>query len=297
MAAAVIGLIGTGDMGSAVGAALVRAGYRVVSDCSARSPHSRALAARADIEDVRSLEAVVGEAALVLSIVPPVVAVAVARAVAQACAAQNIQPVFADCNAVAPATVRALAGDFPADAFADAGIIGRAPRLGDSRITRIYVAGGARAALLGLKAPELALHDLGPEVGRASALKMVYAGLNKGTDALHAAVLLAAERLGVRDALMPELEGSQAEALRRMRARVPYLAATAARYTGEMREIATAFAAAGVTPDFHRGAAWVFERLAATPFAAETRATLPEHRSLDDALAAFVAAIEDGAAR
>src|SRR5690606_22844526 len=143
-----------------------------------------------------------------------------------------------------------IAALFPEDAFVDAGIIGRAPRAGDVRATRLYASGPARAALLGLPATELALHDLGPEVGRASALKMAYASLNKGTDALHAAVLLAAERLGVRAELMPELEASQAEALARMRARVPYLGATAARFVGEVHEIAATFAAAGVTPAF-----------------------------------------------
>lgn len=292
-----VGLIGTGDMGSAVGAALVRAGYRVISDLGARSAHSNALAARAGIEDAESLRAVVAEAGLVLSIVPPAAARAVASEAAAAMDEARVQPVFADCNAVAPATVRALARAFPPDAFVDAGIVGRAPRAGDSYATRIYAAGAGRAALLALEVPGLALHDLGPEVGRASALKMVYAALNKGTDALHAAVLLAAERLGVREPLTPELEGSQGEALRRMRARVPYLGATAARFTGEMREIAATFEAAGVTPDFHSGAAWIFERLASTPLAAETRATLPAHRSLDEALEVFAAALPPGPAR
>ena len=55
-----------------------------------------------------------------------------------------------------------------------------------------------------------------------------------------------------------------------------------------MREIASTYQQAGVTPLFHQGAEWVFERLAATPLAAETRADLPEHRSLDEALAAFI---------
>ncbi len=283
-------------MGSAVGAALVRAGYRVVSDLGPRSAHSRALAERAGIENAGSLEGVAAEASIILSIVPPAAAPAAAEAAAEAIAAAGTRPVFADCNAVSPATVRAIAAAFPADAFVDAGIVGRAPRAGDVGTTRLYASGAARAALLGLAVPELARHDLGPAVGRASALKMTYAALNKGTDALHAAILLAAERLGVRAELMPELEASQAEALARMRARVPYLGATAARFVGEMHEIAATFAAAGVTPAFHEGAAWLYERLASTPLAAETRATLPKHRSLDEALAVFVAALEgDGA--
>jgi hypothetical protein len=153
------------------------------------------------------------------------------------------------------------------------------------------VSGAARGALLGLDVPEIELHDMGPEIGAASALKMAYASLNKGTDALLTAVLLAAERLGVRAPLMRELENSQREALARMRARVPYLAATAGRYTGEMAEIAATYEGAGVTPLFHRGAEWLYGLLATTPFAAETRATLPRERSLDEALAVYAAAL------
>jgi hypothetical protein len=40
---------------------------------------------------------------------------------------------------------------------------------------------------------------------------------------------------------------------------------------------------------FHRGAQHTYEALAATPLGMETRATLPEQRSLDEALAVFAA--------
>ena len=127
--------------------------------------------------------------------------------------------------------------------------------------------------------------------GTASALKMAYSSLNKGTDALLAAVLLAAERLGVRPALMRELEGSQAEALQRMRARVPFLGSTAKRFAPEMAEIARSYESVGVTPQFHLGAEWLYDLMASTPFAAETRATQPKQRSLDEAVAVLTAAL------
>jgi 3-hydroxyisobutyrate dehydrogenase-like beta-hydroxyacid dehydrogenase len=200
--------------------------------------------------------------------------------------------VFADCNAVAPATVAAIARTLEAAGapFADVGIVGRAPGKGER--TRFYVSGPARAAVLELAVDELELIDLGADIGTASALKMAYSALNKGTDALLTAVLLAAERLGVRPALLRELEGSQAEALSRMRARVPFLGSTAKRFAPEMAEIAQAFESVGVTPQFHRGAEWLYDLVAMTPFAAETRATQPKHRSLDEALAVLVDALE-----
>ncbi len=292
-----VGILGSGDMGSAVGGAFVRAGFRVVTDLSRRSAHSRGLAAHAGIVDVGSLAAVAQAAELVLSIVPPAAAVACAEEFAETLRAAPAAPVFADCNAVAPATVRRIARLFESTgaAFVDAGIVGRGPRPGGER-TRFYVSGPARRALLDVAVAEIELLDMGEEIGAASALKMTYAALNKGTDALHTAVLLAGARLGVLPALLKEFESSQAEALARMKARVPFLAATAARFTGEMAEISKTFAAAGVTPDFHRGAEWVYAQLAATPLAAETRATLPRERSLDAALAVFSAALDRGAA-
>jgi 3-hydroxyisobutyrate dehydrogenase-like beta-hydroxyacid dehydrogenase len=286
-----IAIVGTGDMGSAVGAALVRQGYRVVTDLTARSTHSRGLAKRAGIEDVGSLRAVVTQARMMLSILPPASAAEFAGLAVAAIDSAGTSPVFVDCNAIAPATVRSLAALFERSAatFVDAGIVGPAPRVGAATPTRCYVSGAARALLLGLSVPELRMIDMGPEVGRASAIKMTYAAMNKGVDALYTAVLMAAERLGVRGELMDEFRSSQARELERMTARIPYLAATAARYTGEMREIATTFASADVSPDFHRGAEWVYAQLAQTPFAAETRATVPKHRSLDEAIVVFCA--------
>lgn len=306
-----IAVIGTGDMGSAVGAALVRRGYRVVTDSTGRSEHSRALAARAGIENVGSLEAVVAAADMILSILPPAAAPAFADRVAAVIGETATRPrgkslstspssslsdcLFVDCNAVSPDTLHGMARSFAAVGapFLDVGIVGPAPRPQAPRPTRFYVSGADRSALLELDVPELRVIDMGPEPGRASAIKMCYAGLNKGVDALYTAILLAAERLDVRPELMAELEASQSEAARRMASRIPFLAATAERYTGEMREIAATFAAADVTPDFHHGAAWLYALLARTPLAEETRASLPPQRSLDDALDVFAAALSD----
>jgi 3-hydroxyisobutyrate dehydrogenase-like beta-hydroxyacid dehydrogenase len=289
-----VAIVGTGDMGSAVGGALVRAGYRVVTAGEGRGALSRELAAAAGIEDVGTLAALVREAELVLSIVPPAAAASFAASAVHAMRAAGVAPVFAECNAVAPATVAAIAGTVaPSEApFVDVGIVGRGPKPGGER-TRFYVSGPARAAVLGLAVDELELVDLGPDVGAASAMKMAYSALNKGTDALLTAVLLAAERLGVRAPLMRELELSQAVALKRMRARVPFLGATAKRFAPEMAEIAKTFDSVGVTPQFHLGAEWLYALVATTPLAAETRATQPRERSLDEAVTVFAAALDE----
>src|SRR5690606_2890867 len=64
-----------------------------------------------------------------------------------------------------------------------------------------------------------------------------------------------------------------------------------------MHEIAATFSAAGVTPDVHRAAAWLYHVLARTPLAHKTPLTAPSDRSPDQPLAAFLATLEPSAPR
>jgi 3-hydroxyisobutyrate dehydrogenase-like beta-hydroxyacid dehydrogenase len=284
-----IGVVGTGDMGSAVGRVLKGAGYRVVTALDGRSPNSQSLAAAAGLEDLGQLDAVLAIADVFLSIVPPASAFDFAHRAAESIRSQARDIVFADCNAVSPETVNAIAALFtggPAR-FVDIGIVGPAPEPARTGTTRFYVSGQDRGPLFDIAVPEIDNVDMGDAIGRASAIKMCYAAMNKGVNALYATVLVAARQLGVDTELLTEFELSQAEAARRMADRIPFLPATAERFTGEMIEIAQTFEAAGVTGDFHRGAEWLYRLVADSPLAGETRLTQPAERSLDAALAAY----------
>jgi 3-hydroxyisobutyrate dehydrogenase-like beta-hydroxyacid dehydrogenase len=128
---------------------------------------------------------------------------------------------------------------------------------------------------------------MGPEIGRASAIKMCYAAVTKGTWTLYAAALMAAEGLGVTEELHAEISSSRPKDYAEMERMVPRLPLDAARWTGEMHEIAATLAGVGVTPNFHKGAADVFELLVKTPIAKETRETVDKSRTLKQALAIF----------
>jgi 3-hydroxyisobutyrate dehydrogenase-like beta-hydroxyacid dehydrogenase len=289
-----VGILGTGDMGSAVGSMLIAAGHRVVTALDERSDHSRALSAAAGLEDLGSLESLLDQCDLFLSIVPPRDAFSLAKLAAAVLRRRQLELTYADCNAVSPKTVGAIEALFDGgrSRFVDVGIVGPAPVAATQRPTRFYVSGADRRTLLDLEVPEISVVDLGGQIGRASAIKMCYAAMNKGTDALFTNLLLAARRLGVATELLAELKSSQPEAARRMATRTPFLAATADRFTGEMKEIAATFDDAGVSGDFYRGAEWLYGLLARSVLATETRATLPDQRSLDEALDAFAAALE-----
>ena len=286
-----IAVMSPGDMGHAVGRALQEQGYRVITALAGRSEHSRQRAERGGLEDVDTLERLISEADLVLSIMPPSAAQAFATAAADAMQTTGAAPVFGDCNAIAPATTQKIGSIVGAAGatFVDGGIIGAPPGRGSP--PRLYVSGGDAELLLPLGGPVLKIVSLGPEVGRASALKMCYAALNKGTMTLETAVLLAGARLGVYDELKVELASSQPAAFKRIENRVPWLAADAERWTGEMEEIAATFADAGLPANFHLAAAQIFRLLATTSLAAETRETADRTRTLDEAVRLFVDAL------
>jgi 3-hydroxyisobutyrate dehydrogenase-like beta-hydroxyacid dehydrogenase len=282
MALKTVAILSPGDMGSGVGAALKRHGHDVITCLAGRGEGSRARAQRAGFRDVPSLEALVSAADIVLSILPPESAPQVARDVARAMRSAGRTPPYADCNAVAPETARGIGATITAVGaeFIDGGIIGTPP--GKSNLpTRIYVSGPRAEIMLEFNGKGVDVRASGPEIGRASAIKMCYAAVSKGTNALHTAALVTAEALGVGQAVRDEWQLSAPSVYDRMQKSVPWLAADAARWVGEMVEIAKTFDSCGVTPKFHQGAADIFRLLDASPFSAETRETLDRSRTLE----------------
>ena len=283
-----IAIISPGNMGHAVGRLLGSRGFEVVTALADRSPRTRGLAARAGIRDLGGIETVVAAADLVLSILPPAAAVAAAEEAAAAMTASGATPPFADCNAVSPATterIEKLIRGAGAD-YVDAGIVGGPPAAGVG--PRFYASGPAAHLLAPLEGGGLVVRDLGGAIGRASALKMCYAAVTKGTSALQFAQLAAASRLGVDEALASELAESQAAVYAAMRRALPGLPAKAPRWIEEMRQIAATFESVGVPGEFHRGAAALYELLSATPFAGEPEEAVDTSRSLETTVAALV---------
>ncbi len=67
----------------------------------------------------------------------------------------------------------------------------------------------------------LDMRVLNGPIGAASALKMAFAGISKGTIAIVSAMILAAERAGSAEALRQELSESESALLKNMSVRVP----------------------------------------------------------------------------
>ena len=287
MTAKTIAVIAMGDMGHAVARVLKEHGYEVITCLAGRSETSRQMAKRAGARDVKNLAALTTEADIFLSILPPVSALELAQDAAVAIKSAGSALTYVDCNAVSPGTAKRIADVMSSVGapFIDAGIVGNAP---GKATPRLYISGSDTTAMENLDGCGFDVKVCGSAPGDASAVKMCYAALTKGTFTLHTALLMAAKSLGVYKTVMEEFQYSQSAALSKMENIVPFIPADAGRWIGEMEEIAATFRAAGVTGKFHDGAASVLRVLAETPFADETRDTMDQSRTLDNALTEYV---------
>ena len=291
-----IAILSPGDMGHGVGKALGEHGYDVITCLTGRSQRTRDLAAAGGFRDVPSLEEMTLQADLIMSILVPDQAVDVADQVADAMRAAGTSRPFADCNAVSPRSasvmesiISAVGGD-----YIDGGIIGGSPARGAA--PRIYTSGPRAGLMDELDGKGIIVKNLGPQIGRASGIKMCYASMTKGTNALRVAMLTAADSLGLYDELIDELAFSQGGALSAMESGIPGLPANSGRWIGEMEEIAETFEAAGVTPRFHQGAAEIYRLLDSTSFAEESPETIDRSRTLKDTIREAAERLPEGVA-
>jgi 3-hydroxyisobutyrate dehydrogenase-like beta-hydroxyacid dehydrogenase len=275
-----VALISPGDMGQAVGTLIAQNGVRVLTCLAGRSERTRALARAGGFIDVPSLDALVREAELLLSIVPPAQAVAVARDVAAALGAARTRLTYVDCNAIAPRTAREVAAVIAptGSGFVDAGIVGGPPR--DAPSPRFYASGPDRERFGALRDAGLDVRLLGDAVGEASAVKMCYAALTKGTTAIATELLVAARKLGVYETLVAELRDSQPAQAKRMADAVPAMPGKAHRWIAEMEEIARTFEDVGLTPLIFQGAAEMYRLTAGSDIGGERPETVDRFRGV-----------------
>ena len=280
----IVGIVSPGAMGSAVGAAYRAGGSRVVVTVAGRSARTGALAEQAGVEQLPDLDAVVAAAGLVLSIVPPDQAASTAAAIAGAAERTGARPLVADWNAVSPASVRAI-GETLAGAgleLVDGSISGGPPRA-DYR-TRVYLSGVRAEELAAAAPPWLDARVVGEEVGLASAVKMCTASMYKGSTALLAHALLTASAHGVLQEVLDDLGDAFPRQIPRAARQLAVSATKAERFVGEMREIASTQAGAGLTPALFEAMAEVYAALAETPLAAEAPEAIDADPDLEHVL-------------
>lgn len=265
-----VGIMSPGDMGSAIGKVLSDSGLDVITCLEGRSELTHVRAQESGMRNAQSVDQLVTEAELILSVLAPSEALALAKLIAASVRRTGCHPAYADLNAIAPQTVMKIntvmnkAGVI----FIDGGIIGSPPKAG--RSTRIYCSGPDTAALESLAQSGLDIRRLGPRVGQASGLKMVYAASTKGITALWTELLVAAKALGLEEALTAEFKLSGVNISEVLKGRIPSMPRRARRWVGEMEEIAATFEGVGLTPRILLGAADMYRLVSETPLADQT---------------------------
>jgi len=257
----VVAVIAPGMMGAAVGKRLVDNGLKVLTSLKGRSAETADRARDAGM--VAASDEEIAATDYILSILPPGDAVSLAERFVPALKASNAKPIYVDCNAINPVTVeRVAAAIAPTDCpFVDAGIIGSPPKPGDAG-PRFYASGPSAARFATLRQYGLDIRVLDGALSAASALKMSYAGITKGTQAIGAAMMLAASRAGSADALFAELSASQKEMFAWFKRGLALMPPKAYRWIAEMHEIAGFVGQDPAAHELYEGAAHFYERIA-----------------------------------
>ena len=257
----VVTVIAPGMMGAAVGKRLVDNGLKVLTSLAGRSADTVARAKASGL--VAASDEEIAASDYILSILPPGDAVSLAKRFVPALKVSNAKPIYVDCNAINPVTVERVAAVIaPTDCpFVDAGIIGSPPKPGDGG-PRFYASGPAAPRFAALRQYGLDIRVLDGAMSAASALKMSYAGITKGTQAIGAAMMLAASRAGSADALFAELSSSQKEMFAWFKRGLALMPPKAYRWIAEMHEIAGFVGEDPAAHELYEGAAHFYERIA-----------------------------------
>jgi 3-hydroxyisobutyrate dehydrogenase-like beta-hydroxyacid dehydrogenase len=274
-----IGVMSPGEMGQALALQLKQAGYNVRTALDGRSPRTRELAKQAGLTDVGSLAQLIAQCEVILSVMAPAAALGFAGELAQALKAGSRKILFVDCNAVAPATMQAITNKITdaGSRCVDAGITGPPPK--GAAKTAVWVSGPDARELEQFATPQINVRVLSDRTGDASAFKMCYGAMAKGSTALVLELMIAARRLGIDQALEAQIRATFPGTLEKVFDLIAVMPPKAHRFAPEMLEIAQTFESVGMTPRVFQGIAEVFEYVAATRLGKETPETRDKSRT------------------
>ena len=259
----IIGLIGLGEMGSEIGRYLAMNDLEVISVYEGRSEISKKRASKYKIRDAGSIEQFCKISDLVISIIPPDKAIETANLYTSY--KNKDGQIYCDLNAISTITakkIKLLLDEKKID-YVDGAIMGGPPT--ENYSPRIYLSGKLSEKLNFLNGKGIELMVLKGSDFKASATKMVYASITKGSKALVAGALIAAKKNNVYDELMEELKYSEEYFSLVAKNQIPSIKHKAYRWVGEMNEISLTYKESGLTGGFHSEAENVYELIKNLP--------------------------------
>ncbi len=232
-----------GDMGLSVGIYLLKSGFKVLTNIDGRSEKTIKNVKSTNIKNTTQSDLVM-KSDIILSIIPPDSSVQVAQQLSELSQLNSKPITYVECNAISPNTTQFIEKSFMTKAFKnskyiDGSIIGTAPN--DTYKPNLYISGKYANDIESLKSQAFKIINLGRNLEAASSIKMCYASLTKGTNALWISLLLLSEKLNIFNELIEEFDYSQKESLIKMKNQIPKLPSKSGRWIAEMREIASTY--------------------------------------------------------
>ena len=232
-----------GDMGLSVGIYLLKSGFKVLTNIDGRSEKTIKNVKSTNIKNTTQSDLVM-KSDIILSIIPPDSSVQVAQQLSELSQLNSKSITYVECNAISPNTTQFIEKSFMTKAFKnskyiDGSIIGTAPN--DTYKPNLYISGKYANDIESLKSQAFKIINLGRNLEAASSIKMCYASLTKGTNALWISLLLLSEKLNIFNELIEEFDYSQKESLIKMKNQIPKLPSKSGRWIAEMREIASTY--------------------------------------------------------
>ncbi|KAL1870470.1 hypothetical protein Daus18300_005157 [Diaporthe australafricana] len=316
---ATVGILSIGDMGMGIAKLLVAKGFSVATNGSGRSKETLERVKAASVTNLSSDADLVKQCDVILSVVPPRDAENTAQRVIDAMqfvAKERLY--FADMNAVAPSTIKAMEkgikrAQVPVTLI-DGSILGGPPKpketgstasagtsasaAGDWDLPLMPTSGPAQIADIpgyGARLAEtLNMKHISPDIGASSGLKMCYASLSKGYAAIAIQSFTTAQRMGVLEPLREALQDTVPARVKQTENALTGMPPKAYRWVREMEEIAKTHAEEGGFEDYlFKGAAGVFKAVAQDTVLGEEKVGQRKRgRTAEDVAAAMAEGME-----
>ncbi|KAG8165149.1 hypothetical protein KVR01_005424 [Diaporthe batatas] len=319
---ATVGILSLGDMGSGIAKLLVAKGFSVATNGSGRSKETLQRAQAAGVMNLPTDTDLVKQCDVILSVVPPRDAEDTAQRIIDALQfITKKQLYFADMNAVAPSTIKAMSKSIQRAqvpiTLIDGSIIGGPPKPKEAGTAAAAAAPGTGASAGGdwdmplmptsgpvqiadipgygaTLAETLNVKHISPDIGASSGLKMCYASLSKGYAAIAIQSFTTAQRMGVLEPLREALQDTVPGRVKQTENALTGMPPKAYRWVREMEEIAKTHAEEGGFEDFlFKGAAGVFKAVAQdTVLGQEKVGDRKRGRTAEDVAAAMAEGME-----
>lgn len=201
-----IGLLFPGDMGLAIAEVLLKNNFRVITTSKGRSQKTIDNIKNTDIEDLTSLQQVVDESDVILSINSPNKSVEIAEKINNCISNSFKNKIFIDLNSNTPESVTKIDQIFSLNntTFINGAVLGASKDMDKDSV--IVLSGKSRKQIIDLFEGIFKTKDAGENIESASAYKLLFSLVNKGINAVFFEVMAAASRYGIVDELNTSLQ-------------------------------------------------------------------------------------------